>query len=163
MTGPGKWSSIATELTPLRGFYGIVTKLADRARERGEIGEGGAPVWSLAEWARFIRAARESQHLESQFSGLLKTVVAVETLIDAGKTAREIHQALYWASRDDDTAQEKKAKLEADEVARGKARARELAVQAEMELQRVRAEARERVKSEFDAPRGRRRLEPVDA
>lgn len=146
----GKWSSIGVEVRPMVPFCDIVTKLAARARDRGEIGEGGGPVWSLAEWQRFIKATREDS-----FPGLLgtaafKTVANVEIMIADGKTAREIHSALYWRSRQDDNDREKVAAQERAEAERTAAASFESAVREKMKDERARLEARRRAKEESE-------------
>ncbi len=153
----GKWSSLKVELGPIAsGFANIVTKIGERARERGEIGEGATFVWSVAEWKRFFRAVREEPIPEFWLLTLKHQMAFVEPLLAAGKSAREIHRELYWAARKDAQEQERLKQADADARARSIALDYEQKVQAEMTKQRVAIEARERLKAERDdsyAPR----------
>lgn len=157
----GKWASLRVELAPALGFFAIVNKISERAKARGEVGEGGGSVWDLAEWKRFCKAARDEGHLQVAGTAVFRTVRNVELMIAEGKTAREIHQALFWKAREDDKA----AALEAEtarKLAEQTARASfETAVKAKMLEERVKIEARQRTQAERDesyAPRSQGRV-----
>lgn len=155
----GKWSAVGVELAPLMGFFAIVNKIGQRARERGELGEGGSPVWSIAEWQRFIRAAREESHPGFMGSAIVKTVLNVETMLADGKNARDIHVALFWRSRKDDAEQERVTAAERLHAERTASSSFESAVGEKLKDERARVEARRRAREEGDeSTQGRRRV-----
>ena len=78
------------------GFYVGVSKLAARARARGEMGQDGNPIWSTSEWSAFCRGVRSYSHTRSLGLGMAayKTAVEVEAMIADGFSAGDIHSVL---------------------------------------------------------------------
>lgn len=76
------------------GFFAGVGKLAARARERGEYGSDGEPVWSINEWKAFCRGARSYSHMPFLGTALVNTVHEVEACIEDGYEAIDIHNIL---------------------------------------------------------------------
>jgi hypothetical protein len=77
-------------------FYAGVAKLAARARERGDLGQDGNPIWDLSEWKAFCRGVRSYSHTRSLGLGMAayKTAVEVEAMLADGFSAGDIHSVL---------------------------------------------------------------------
>lgn len=77
-------------------FYAGVSRLAARARERGDLGQDGNPIWSVNEWKAFCRGVRSYSHTRSLGLGMAayKTAVEVEAMIADGFSAGDIHSVL---------------------------------------------------------------------
>ena len=78
------------------GFYLGVSRLAARARARGDMGQDGNPIWSTVEWQAFCRGVRSYSHTRSLGLGMAayKTAVEVEAMIADGFSAGDIHSVL---------------------------------------------------------------------
>src|SRR5690349_5354395 len=92
----GKWSDLATELRPTIPFFSAIRRITSGAMERGEKGVGGGFVWSLNDWKVFARVARSQKFPAFLGNAVYRTVRNVETMLADGKSAQEIHAALYW-------------------------------------------------------------------
>lgn len=79
------------------GFFTGVSKLAARARARGEFDAAGDPIWSINEWKAFCRGAREYAHLQMFGIAIVNTVHEVEACIEDGYDAESIHNILKAA------------------------------------------------------------------
>jgi hypothetical protein len=77
-------------------FYAGVSRLAARARERGDLDAQGDPIWSENEWKAFCRGVRSYSHLQSLGLGMAayRTCVDVESWLASGMDAFDIHEAL---------------------------------------------------------------------
>lgn len=152
-TSSSGMSSFAVEIRPALPFFAELREITTSAANRRDIGEGDTPIWSLDEWRRFIAAARATIHMPLMGNAIYKTVVNVERMLEDGKDARFIHRTLYYKAKHDESEQIRKAADERREDAQKKATTRSQAVDAQVEIERIRIEARERAKAEFDARR----------
>lgn len=83
-------------------FFAGVSRIAARARARGELGRDGDPIWSVNEWKAFCRGARAYRHLRMFGTALVKTVQEVEACIADGYGAEDIHNILLGAAAETD-------------------------------------------------------------
>jgi len=80
-------------------FWAGVSRIAARARARGDLGQDGNPIWSINEWKAFCRGCRAYTHLPMMNlqAAVANTVHEVEAMIADGFSAGEIHGILAYA------------------------------------------------------------------
>ena len=77
-------------------FYQGVSRLAALARAHGEFDAAGDPIWQEVHWRAFCRGVRSYSHLQSLGLGMAayRTCVEVESWLESGMDAFDIHEAL---------------------------------------------------------------------
>lgn len=77
-------------------FFVGISKLAARARARGDLDAVGDPIWSVNEWRAFCRGVREYGHIRALGIGMAayRTAIEVEEMLKDQFDAESIHAVL---------------------------------------------------------------------
>lgn len=80
--------------TDVLEFFKGVSRLAARAKARGNLGPDGHPIWSEDELRAFCKGARAYRHLSFYGNALVRSVQEIEACLEDGYDASDIHNIL---------------------------------------------------------------------